>query len=159
MNCPQLFIVPASSGIKVHTENSSRALARIVQSVTKKFQEIVYHAVISGIPSHGGSLLEPGKRLHQEIARECVDPVVMGFIAQAHVSAEVQSQAEEIIENTLHMRLQNANETVNITLLGGSKLTLCTPYYLTRPPKGRGRPRKQGKRGKSPDCVWEGFLL
>jgi hypothetical protein len=149
MNCPHLSIVPALSEIKVRTENPLGDLASTVQAVTQKFQEIVKNAVIAGIPSHGGSLLELEKRLHQEIARECVDPVVMSFIARAHSSPEVQSQAREIVENTPHIRLQNSQETVNITLLGGSKLTLCTPYYLTRPPKGRGRPRKRGKRGKS----------
>ncbi|MGV8122594.1 MAG: hypothetical protein AB2L14_22780 [Candidatus Xenobiia bacterium LiM19] len=149
MNYPHLHIVPASCLKTVQTEEPLQKLFYIIQEVTRKFQEIITNVLSAGIPSHGGSLLNLEKTLHKEVARQCIDPVIMGFIAQAHESQEVQSRAQEITENTPYLRLQNSQETVNITLLGGSKLTLRTPYYLARPPKGRGRPRRKGKRGKA----------
>lgn len=60
----------------------------------------------------------------------------------------------EIIENTPFVRLQCSQKVVRITLLGGSKLILQTPYYLKRPPNGRGRPKKKTSRVKGGNGIY-----
>jgi hypothetical protein len=149
VNYPHLRLVPASAQKEgTHPEDPGEALALTIQEALRKFQEIAMHMLSSGIPSDPGALMELEKRLHQEIARECIDPVVCRFVILALDSPEVAGKAKEIIANTPFIRLQSSHETVRITLLGGSRLNVISPYYLVRPPKGRGRPRRKGSRGK-----------
>jgi ribosomal protein L29 len=94
------------------------------------------------------------QELHRAIARECIDPVVGSVIQAAHSISSVEERALTIMSCVSDLRLQVATQPVRISLLGGSKCTVYTPYYLRRPPRGPGRPRGVGKRGGAGNGVY-----
>ena len=85
----------------------------------------------------------------QETARDCLDPVIGAIIQEAHELLEVQNAAAELVAADPDFRLQDSAQDVNVALLGGSSVTVVTPYYLRRPPRRPGRPRGRGRRGKA----------
>lgn len=66
----------------------------------------------------------------------------------AHSSPEVVAQVELLLAANTDLRLQDSKEEPLITLLGGSSHRIPSPYMLNRPPRGPGRPRGRGKRGR-----------
>ena len=93
-------------------------------------------------------LQELEEQLHQEVARDCLDPVVGALIQSLHDSEEIQVRASVLQLMRPHARLQKSDQRVRIPLLGGSQVEVITPYYLSRPPRGRGRPREKKGRKK-----------
>lgn len=100
-------------------------------------------------PVEPKDLLELETRLHQEVAQLCLDPVVGALVQDAHDDEEIQIKASVLQLNRPHLQLQKSDQEVTITLLGGSQVKVNTPYYLRRPPRGRGRPRTKKGRKKS----------
>ncbi|MGE4201714.1 MAG: hypothetical protein AB7J86_13780 [Vulcanimicrobiota bacterium] len=89
-----------------------------------------------------GELAEFERRLHREVAQEFIDPVVAAVVQDLHYDDEVEVRATILKMKRPHLNLQAPRQTVTITFLGGSKQQVVTPYYLSRPPRTKGRPRK-----------------
>lgn len=118
-----------------------------VQNALAKLRRIFEARICSLNDLSPGSLYDVEQALHQEVAREVIDPVV-GFLLQAaHGFPDVQKRALNAMAHQPALRLQVATQPVRITLLGGATCTVFSPYYLARPPRGPGRPRGKGKRG------------
>jgi len=130
-------------------DSASQKFLEVVKGAVKKFQAIIEEATRSGIPTGPKELLDLERHLHQVISRECIDPVVGAIIQRAHEDPSVLDKTELLVQSTPGLKPQRATETIKITLLGGSTLSLKTPYYLKRGPrKRRGRRRKgRGKEG------------
>ena len=92
--------------------------------------------------------------LHHRVTRECLDPIFATVLQKAHDCGEVVAEAQKIARQD-GFTPQRARVLVQVLLLGGSALTLNTPYYLRRRPqkKGPGRPGKP-VRGKSGNGVY-----
>jgi len=149
---PKIASFPA--GLKKLAEDWKSNFDRAVEDASAKFKSLMK----SHFQSLGG--LSPGAlhdielKVHTEVMRDCVDPVVGAFIQYAHGSVEVQEQALKIMACQPGLRLQVTAQRVKLTLLGGSKCTVYSPYYLFRPARGPGRPRGKGKRGPEGNGVY-----
>ena len=149
---PKFPRFPASFMKLAEDWKASVNLALIV--ATAKLVAILESRILALVSLCPGSLHDVEQELHREVARECVDPVVGGLIQAAHAFPNVQQQALQVMACQPNLRLQVATQPVQITLLGGSKCTVRTPYYLNRPPRGPGRPRAKGKRGPAGNGVY-----
>lgn len=94
----------------------------------------------------GGQLLDLEKTLHHEVAR-CLDHFVARLIQAAHFDEQLLERVSDIVALKPHLRMQDRGQNVTITLLGGTKVVIVSPYMLHRPKKKRGR--KKTKRGRS----------
>jgi len=119
-----------------------------------RFRELVQARVSKELPADPGAMQVLERQLHQEVARQCLDPVV-GAVLQAAVESEaVVERAAALVAAYEHLNVQKRDAVVQITLLGGSEVAITTPYYLTRPPRKTARKRKKGKRGKEGNGVY-----
>jgi hypothetical protein len=139
----QLPVVPAG------WEELSKAARAVVLETVEKFFRLVVDVMSADVPKDPGQLLDEETGLHQRTARECVDPVIAARIQAAHEDPKVLEEAEWLAR-TGGFLPQKSTERVTITLLGGSALTLRTPYFLRRPRGGR---KKKG-RGASGNGVY-----
>lgn len=117
-----------------------------VEECTQRFRQLMLAIVVAGLPATPGQVAAMERQAHAEVSRECIDPVVGEALKVAHADSVVLGRAEAIVANTPDLHPQRSAETVRLTLLGGSKVAVQTPYYLRRPPTRRGRRRKQGSR-------------
>lgn len=124
-------------------------LIQAAAAAVAQFQTILQSRIQSVDSLTPSSFLDLEQEIHRLVARECIDPVVGALIQVAHNFADVKEKALKVMSAIPDLRLQVSAQSVNITLLGGSKVTVLTPYYLRRPPQGKGRPRAKGKRGPS----------
>ena len=114
-------------------------LQRLLERMMFKLREVVA-AAIAGVDGWTPAvLLKLESKLHHDVSRECVDPVMAHLIQAAHTAEEVRMAVELLVERRPHARLQKRDETVHVRLLGGSVCALSTPYYLRRPPGGLAR--------------------
>lgn len=134
---------PAPTEIEARkaTARSSDALLKVIDEATRRFAETL-HFLATQQPVDPMDLLKLETELHKVVAQNCLDPVVGALIQNVHDDEEIQIRAMVLQLNRPHLRLQKSNQRVSITLLGGSEVEVITPYYLCRPPRGRGRPRK-----------------
>jgi hypothetical protein len=130
----------------VQAEGHNRVQQRIEEAAAR-FRQLMEEKLASGLPTSPEELLDLEREIHVMVAKECVDPVVGEIIQAAHDSDSVGDTASQLIDARPYLRLQDAHETVAVTLLGGSIVRIRSPYYLERPPK-RGRRRGKGRRGK-----------
>lgn len=118
---------------------------------------------ISGrIPTTPGALLQLEEQLHSRIARECIDPFVASVLKEALSHPAVSRRAEAYIRSVPALWLQKKSETVRVTLLGGTAISIETPYYLRRPHKNknrRGRKRQKGSRMKTGNGCYPYLLV
>lgn len=121
-------------------------VADAIETSVARYRELLQEAAAEGTPTGPGRLHALERSLHARVAKECVDPVVGACIKAAHDDPAVLSRAEAIVDATPHLRPQRASEHVKIHLLGGSTVSVKTPYFLRRPPRGRGHPRGRGRR-------------
>jgi hypothetical protein len=103
--------------------------------------------LLTELPKDASALRELEEKMHREIGR-CLDIVTAAVLRAAHASPEVLSQVELLLVANPHLRLQDSKEEPLITLLGGSSHRILSPYMLIRLPRGPGRPRGRGKRGR-----------
>ena len=104
--------------------------------------------LLTSVPTDSASFRELEERLHVVVGR-CLDLVTAGIVKAAHSDERVLETVALLMQTEPHLRLQSSHQTSTITFLGGSRLQVASPYFLRRPPRGRGRPRGRGKRGKS----------
>lgn len=104
----------------------------------------------SRVAAEPGQLLDEERGLHLKVAQECVDPLIAARIQAAHDDSAVLEKAE-LLARTAGAQPQKATETVRVALLGGSSVTVKTPYFLRRP---RRRGRRKAGRGKSGNGVY-----
>ena len=103
--------------------------------------------LLTELPEDGGALRELEEKMHREIGR-CLDLVTAAVLRAAHSSPKVLSQVELLLVANPHLRLQDSKEEPMTTFLGGTSHRVASPYMLCRPPRGPGRPRGRGKRGR-----------
>src|ERR1039457_2841858 len=127
---------PTRDELRKAIDESNRRFAEILEKLSEQ----------SAGPVEPKDLLKLETRLHVEVAQSCLDPVVAALIQDVHHDEEIQIRATVLQQKRPHLRLQKSNQRVRITLLGGSEIEVITPYYLSRAPKGRGRPRKTSGR-------------
>ena len=136
---------------KVEAKLSSRdELRKAIDESKRRYNETLEGFLRQSRLVEPKDLLDLESRLHVEVAQSCLDPIVGALIQDSHGEEEIQIKATVLQLNRQHLRLQKSNQRVRITLLGGSEVEVITPYYLSRPPKGRGRPR-QGNGRKEAD--------
>ncbi len=119
---------------------SQEALGRILARLSCK------------LPSNPAAVLAVEQSMHNEVARLCIDPFIATLLQFAHEAPEVRERAQEYARSVPSLVAQKRDQEVQIMLLGGSKVTVVTPYYLRRPHKSRKRPgrkRRRGARGKA----------
>lgn len=139
---PQVALpVSLSTTPEVH-----QAVTDAIEASVTKYRELLQEHARQGTPTGPGRLHALERSLHARVAKECLDPVVGASIKAAHENPVVVSRAEAIIDATPHLRPQRASERVTLRLLGGSTVSVKTPYFLRRPPRGRGHPRGRGRR-------------
>jgi len=132
--------------VSLSTPEVHPAVVDAIELSVTKYREVLREAVAGGAPTGPGRLHALERALHARVAKECLDPVVGASIKAAHDDPVVLSRAEAIVDATPHLRPQRASERVTLTLIGGSKVSIKTPYFLRRPPRGRGHPRGRGRR-------------
>jgi hypothetical protein len=135
-----------------------RALARgpadllVVETVEQsvaKLRAILLGMVMTGLPINAAGLLSMEKGLHARVAAECLDPFVASVIQAAHNDTAVILQAEAIVAATPGLRPQRSGEATSVTLLGGSKATIESSYYLPMP---RGKPQESSTQDRPASC-------
>ncbi|HEY3999846.1 MAG TPA: hypothetical protein VGO93_13310 [Candidatus Xenobia bacterium] len=104
---------------------------------------------LCSLPQNAGELLDLEQSLHQAMARQVTDRVVGQVIVAALESEDVRGQAAQVQACVPHLHLQDRHQTVTIALLGGTTVTVEAAYYLRRPPRGPGRVRARGRRGRA----------
>jgi len=95
----------------------------------------------------GGQLLDLERALHQEVGR-CLDHFVARLVQAAHFNEQLLELASELVAQRPGLRMQDRSQTVTVTLLGGSRVVIVSPYMLYRSTEKK-RGRKKTKRGKS----------
>lgn len=103
--------------------------------------------LLTELPKDGSALRELEEKMHREVGG-CLDIVTAAVLRAAHSSPEVLAQVELLRVANPNLRLQDSKEEPLITFLGGTGHRIPSPYMLSRPPRGPGRPRGRGKRGK-----------
>ena len=149
---PKTPSFPAS--MKALTEGWKGAVERAMESAATKLVQIFQTRLLGLGHLCPSTLHDLEQELHREIARECIDPVVGSAIQAAHSIPSVEDRALKVLSQVPDSRLQVATQPVRITLLGGSKWTVNTPYYLRRPHRRPGRPRGVGKRGAAGNGIY-----
>jgi hypothetical protein len=149
---PKTRSFPAS--LKALTEGWKGALGRAIENASNKLLDIFKARLLSLNDLCPSTLHDLEQELHREVARDCIDPVVGSVIQAAHSLSNVEARALKIMSCVDDLRLQVATQPVRVSLLGGSKCTVSTPYYLRRPRRGPGRPRGVGKRGEAGNGVY-----
>ena len=129
-----------------------------IEEAAARFRQFLEEKVASGLPASPEAVCDFEREVHQHVARECIDPVMGELIQAAHNSTAVAEKADQLIEVRPYLRLQDASETVGVTLLGGSTVRIQSPYYLERPPK-RGRRRGRGRRGRQGNGLYPGLAV
>lgn len=130
-------------------------------SVIEQFSAAVRDRLSSNLdslPRKPEELRELEERLHREIAA-CIDDVMKGVLEEVHRDGEFSELVSRLLAGDATLRLQDSQQQVTITFLGGSKLTVTSPYFLRRPPRGRGRPRGRGKRGPNGNGLYPYLAL
>lgn len=125
----------------------------VIGRAVSDFQRLLEEAVLSS-PTDPGQVLDLETRLHHQVAKQCIDPVVGAIVQAAHESPEVERVARDLIAAYPYLRLQKTSQAVVVSFLGGSSVEIMTPYYLLRPPPGPGRKRGRGRRGKEGNGVY-----
>lgn len=126
-------------------------LEAAIHASVEEYRRILGRLQVSP-PGNPGALLEREERLHSEVGRGCLDPVVAVFVQAAHARSDVRERARQYVRSIPGLVAQEKAKEVHVTLLGGSRLALLSPYYLRRPDKSKKRPgrkRRRGKRGKA----------
>jgi len=118
------------------------ALSAFLGAARARLMELLAEA-----PRDVSTLRELEEEMHRAV-RRCLDIVTAAALRAAQTSADVIAQVELLLAARPHLRLQDSKQEVTVTFLGGSSHRISSPYMLRRPPRGRGRPRGQGKRGK-----------
>jgi len=153
MGFPATFSLPTSllsfsSQAGDTTQSSTDWRDAAVANLLGRVRELVTK-VIAELPRDCSSFRELEERLHRDMGR-CLDSVMVAVLQAACGSDHVLDAVNRLLHSRPHLRCQKSGQEVTITFLGGTKHTLSTPYFLNRPPRGRGRPRGRGKRG--PAC-------
>ena len=93
-------------------------------------------------------VLRVEKFAHTLAARLICDPLVADLLQSALETDAVQSKAVLLAKQRPYARLQKTAQEVRVRLLGGTVENFETSYYLSRAPRGPGRPsRKRGIKG------------
>lgn len=121
----------------------------VIDAVVARFRELLKQALDEeNIPTDPGSLLAVEENLHRSVARECLDPVMGAIIQLALAHEKVWEGAAVLVAATPRLQLQRSSKLVSISLLGGGKASVGTPYYLARQPRKSKSRLKQGRRGR-----------
>ena len=137
----------ASAGLAVQAIDP--ALKRQLIEEAKMKVETALEEHLCSLPQSAKELLDLEQSLHQAMARHVTDRVVGQVIVAALESDGVRGQAAQVQASVPHLHLQDRRQTVTITLLGGTTITVEAAYYLRRPPRGPGRVRGRGRRGSA----------
>jgi hypothetical protein len=129
------------------TEAARARLEQVAEEAAERVRGRILQRLKAGLPSSPEELMTWEQETHRIAAQE-MDIIVGAVVQEAHDSDAVREKAEELLRQHPHMRLQEKRQTVVVALLGGSTVSVVTPYYLERPPKKAGRPRGRGRRGK-----------
>jgi hypothetical protein len=119
----------------------------------QRVEAIVRELLCSRPPTDPGKLLDFETQLHQRIARE-LDRVTAQAIQLACEDPEVVEQAERLARGA-GFRPQRSSVKVNITMLGGTTVSIETSYFLrrSRTKKSPGNSKKPA-RGKSGNGIY-----
>lgn len=140
---------PCSQLVPIGSLNSPDPLRQAVQQSVRKFQ-VLAEAILAGKwqVSCPEELLAFERSLHRDVAKECLDPITAAVIQASHENPLVVRRTRELADSCPDVRRQKTGVLVRLTLLGGSTMAIETDYYLRRPPRGPGRRRARGRRGK-----------
>ncbi len=144
----------AQSSFPVGSPCEVSVMRKAVDSALLSLRVLLEQVVAAGVPKDPGQLHDLEQCLHQLVSRFCVDPVIGAVIQTAHMDADVQAKASEVVADYPDLRLQKSDQAVRITLLGGSVVTAITPYFLVRPKRSSKRRRKKGVRGPEGNGVY-----
>ena len=103
-------------------------LHTVVERITGAFRALLI-SLTQCLPSSAEDTMNFERHLHQEVAQKCLDPFMGEILREALISSAVVDKAEEVM--CYHMsypRLQCATQEVNLTLLGGSTVSVTAPY-------------------------------
>jgi hypothetical protein len=128
----------------------NKAIARAVEGAIAEFQRVVEKLLQRGLPSTPGEMYDLEREMHNEVARACVDKVVGEVVRSAIESEEVVAAAADLVSQYPDVRSQKKGQEVTIRLLGGSKVTVVTPYFLERSAPIPGRTREKEGNGVYP---------
>lgn len=129
---------------------SFRALGRVVQEVMVALRDAVESLLKGGLPSTPGQMYDFERALHSKVGRDCVDRIVGQVIKDALASEEVRATAAALLGRYDGVRLQKADQEVEVRLLGGSTTKVKVPYFLQRTAPTSGRRRQVEGNGVYP---------
>ena len=125
-------------------------LTMVSQIVTRRVGRVLT-CMVKSIPATPAGLLVWEQRLHQVVGSE-LDLVTAAAVQAAHNSDGVREQVRGYVKSIPGLVVQEKAKAVQVTLLGGTRRTVSTPYYLQRADKLKAkhkRRRAKGKRGKA----------
>lgn len=128
-----------------------RALSRARRQAVETLDRILAR-LSRKLPANPAAVLAGEQQAHNDVARNCIDIFFAVLLQAAHDAPEVRERAQVYVSSVPGLVAQKKAQEVQVTLLGGSKVTIITPYYLRRPNKATrkpGRKRRRGARGKS----------
>jgi hypothetical protein len=159
---PAVEPVPFVSSVQDLSPEERTVLNQSVARFRRAGERVLRQKPADGMAMHD---LEVG--FHQRVGRECLDPIMAMAIQLAHENPTVLERAELLVRSNPSLQSQESCTVVTVRLLGGSKVEIETPYFLSRTGGGKkkkknagkktivgkkkkpGRPRKRGKRGKA----------
>lgn len=146
------IIVPIR--IQANLERILREGASSILLAVERFLEITVFSLTALEPVRAGDVLDRELELHRRVARDCVDPIFATVLQNAHQCLSVAGESERIARQDGFVP-QRSQVKVQVSLLGGSIVSLNTPYFLRRRSKKRrpGRPSKP-VRGQSGNGVY-----
>lgn len=142
------------SAVPVEIPTALNVMRKAVDDARLAFHVLLERVIAGGVPRDPGQLHDLERSLHQLVSRYCVDPVIGAVVQAAHVDTDVQTRASEAVADYPDLRLQKSDQAVRITLLGGSVVTVITPYFLVRPRHSPGKRGKKGQRGPEGNGVY-----
>lgn len=93
-------------------------------------------------------LLQIEELAHTLAGQLICDPLVADLLESALETEALRTEALSLAQQRPYARLQKSSQAVRIRLLGGTTADFETGYYLSRPPRGPGRPsKKRGAKG------------
>lgn len=125
-----------------------------IAAAALRLQEVAERIAGGDPPTDPVALLELEQELHRCVARECIDPITEAVLQVVVESDSVIERAAALVASYDSLYLQKSAQSVRIMLLGGSEVTVVTPYYLLRPKRRPGRRRGKGRRGAEGNGVY-----
>jgi hypothetical protein len=141
-----LMSTPCALEIPAGWEKLSKQTRAVIVGLATRFLALAAEVASKEVPREPGQLLDEEADLHQRAAQQCLDPLTAMRIRAAHEDERVLEQAE-MVARTAGCSPQRSSERVSIMLLGGTSLSVQTPYFLKRRPKDGRRKKVRGASG------------